>query len=88
MTIRAAVIGVGYLGKHHARIYAELPDAELVAVVDTNRTGAEEIACSTDARRRPITGPSSMRSMRSALSPRRHRTMRSPATASQRAKTF
>ena len=44
MTIRAAVIGVGYLGKHHARIYAELPDAELVAVVDTNRTGAEEIA--------------------------------------------
>lgn len=44
MTVRAAVIGVGYLGKHHARIYAELPDVELVAVVDANQTVAEEIA--------------------------------------------
>jgi predicted dehydrogenase len=44
MTIRTAVIGVGYLGKHHARIYAELPDAELVAVVDANQAIAEEIA--------------------------------------------
>lgn len=31
---RVAVIGVGHLGKHHARIYQELPDAELVATVD------------------------------------------------------
>lgn len=44
MTIRTAVIGVGYLGKHHARIYAELPDAELIAVVDADQAVAEEIA--------------------------------------------
>jgi len=44
MTLRIAVIGVGHLGKHHARILSALPGAELVAVVDTNRPRAEEIA--------------------------------------------
>jgi predicted dehydrogenase len=44
MTLRIAVIGVGHLGKHHARILSALPGAELVAVVDTNRRRAEEIA--------------------------------------------
>jgi predicted dehydrogenase len=34
--IRAAVVGVGYLGKFHAEKYAMLPTADLVAVVDTN----------------------------------------------------
>ena len=37
MTLRVAVIGVGHLGKHHARILSALPGVELVAVVDTNR---------------------------------------------------
>jgi predicted dehydrogenase len=46
MSLRVAVIGVGYLGKHHARILSELPDVELVGVVDTNRRRAEEIAAS------------------------------------------
>jgi predicted dehydrogenase len=32
--IRAAVIGVGYLGRFHAQKYAALPSCELVAVVD------------------------------------------------------
>jgi predicted dehydrogenase len=31
--IRAAVIGVGYLGRFHAQKYAQLPVCELVAVV-------------------------------------------------------
>jgi predicted dehydrogenase len=31
---KVAVVGVGALGEHHARIYAELPEAELVSVVD------------------------------------------------------
>src|SRR5688500_2575639 len=31
---KVAVIGVGHLGKHHARIYKEMPDVELVASVD------------------------------------------------------
>jgi len=44
MSLRVAVIGVGHLGRHHARILASLPNVELVAVVDTNRARAEEIA--------------------------------------------
>jgi predicted dehydrogenase len=47
MTLRVAVIGVGHLGRHHARILSSLPDVELVAVVDTNRARAEEIAASS-----------------------------------------
>jgi predicted dehydrogenase len=39
-----AVIGVGHLGKHHARILSTMPGVELVAVVDTNRARAGEIA--------------------------------------------
>jgi len=45
--LRVAVIGVGYLGKHHARILSSLPGVDLVAVVDTNRPRAEEIAASS-----------------------------------------
>lgn len=44
MSVRVAVVGVGHLGKHHARILSTLPGVELVAVVDTNRARAEEIA--------------------------------------------
>ena len=43
--LRVAVIGVGYLGQHHARVYAELEDVELVAVVDTDIRRASEVAC-------------------------------------------
>src|SRR5262245_49765947 len=42
--LRIAVIGVGHLGRHHARILAALPGVELAAVVDVNRARAEEIA--------------------------------------------
>jgi predicted dehydrogenase len=44
MSIRVAVIGVGHLGQHHARIYAAMADVELVGVIDTNRVRAEEMA--------------------------------------------
>jgi predicted dehydrogenase len=44
MSLRIAVIGVGHLGKHHARILSTLPGVELVAVVDTNIARVEEIA--------------------------------------------
>jgi predicted dehydrogenase len=44
MSLRVAVIGVGHLGRHHARILSAMPAAELVAVVDTNRARAEDIA--------------------------------------------
>ena len=42
--LRVAVIGVGHLGQHHARLFAEMPDVELVGVVDTKPGRAEEIA--------------------------------------------
>jgi predicted dehydrogenase len=47
MSLRIAVIGVGYLGRHHARILATLPGATLVGVVDKNRARAEEIAAAS-----------------------------------------
>jgi predicted dehydrogenase len=50
MTLRVAVIGVGHLGKHHARILASLPGVTLEAVVDTNRARAEEIAAAHHTR--------------------------------------
>src|SRR5262245_28326357 len=42
--LRVAVIGVGHLGKQHARILSTLPGARLVAVADINRVRADEIA--------------------------------------------
>ncbi|MEI7796571.1 MAG: Gfo/Idh/MocA family oxidoreductase, partial [Methylococcaceae bacterium] len=42
--LKCAVIGAGYLGKFHAEKYANLPDCELVAVVDTNADIAQTVA--------------------------------------------
>ncbi|MFH0983440.1 MAG: Gfo/Idh/MocA family oxidoreductase [Planctomycetota bacterium] len=42
--LRAAVVGVGHMGRHHARIYHELPETELVAVVDKDRARAAQYA--------------------------------------------
>jgi len=39
-----AVIGVGHLGQHHARILAGMPDVELVGVADANPEQARMIA--------------------------------------------
>ena len=50
MSLRLAVIGVGHLGRHHARILSTLPGAELVAVVDKNRARAEEMAAANGTR--------------------------------------
>lgn len=44
--LRAAVIGVGYLGHFHAQKYAALDDAELVGVVDANPERAQHVASS------------------------------------------
>lgn len=47
--LRVGVIGVGYLGRYHARIYAGMPGVDLVGVVDLDaQTGArvgEEHGC-------------------------------------------
>ena len=41
--IKAAVVGVGYLGKFHAEKYAASEKAKLIAVVDTDPDRAQEI---------------------------------------------
>lgn len=43
-TVKCGVAGVGSLGQHHARLYAALPQAELVGVYDVNPERAQEIA--------------------------------------------
>ena len=52
--IRIGVIGVGHLGKHHARILGEIAretgDVELTAVVDVLPDRAAEIAAPSGAR--------------------------------------
>lgn len=42
--LRAAVIGAGSMGRNHARVYAEMDDAELVAVADTDRESLAKLA--------------------------------------------
>jgi predicted dehydrogenase len=42
--VKAAVVGVGYLGKFHAEKLALMKQAELVAVVDNNPEQAEKVA--------------------------------------------
>ncbi|MEM7165238.1 MAG: Gfo/Idh/MocA family oxidoreductase [Planctomycetota bacterium] len=41
---RVAVVGVGHLGQHHARVYSELPQATLVGVVDVSEEQAKLVA--------------------------------------------
>ena len=43
-TPRVGVVGVGHIGKNHARLYAELPSAEFTAIYDTDRAVAEQRA--------------------------------------------
>jgi len=57
---RVAVVGVGHLGSIHARIWAEHPEVELVAVVDARperaRDLAAELACAALADARELPG--------------------------------
>ena len=48
--LRVAVIGTGFWGKNHARIYTELAETELVAVCDVNSERAKEIAAKFGAK--------------------------------------
>jgi predicted dehydrogenase len=42
--LRVGVVGVGHIGKNHARLYAELPGAQLAAIYDTDQTKAGRLA--------------------------------------------
>jgi len=48
--IRAAVIGVGYLGRFHAQKYAQAEQCELVGVVDARPEAREAVAAEVGAR--------------------------------------
>ncbi|MBI4479052.1 MAG: Gfo/Idh/MocA family oxidoreductase [Acidobacteria bacterium] len=48
--IKVAVVGVGKFGQHHARVYHELPGAELVGVYDTDAARAAEMAAAHHCR--------------------------------------
>ncbi|MBN1404335.1 MAG: Gfo/Idh/MocA family oxidoreductase [Opitutales bacterium] len=43
-TLRCGVVGVGFLGQHHARIYSDMVGAQLVGVCDASAERAAEIA--------------------------------------------
>jgi predicted dehydrogenase len=47
--LRVGVIGVGHLGRHHARILSSLPDATLVAAVDLEKERAQAAVAGTTA---------------------------------------
>jgi predicted dehydrogenase len=47
--IRAAVVGVGYLGRFHAQKYAQLADCALVGIVDNQPEAAARVAAEVQA---------------------------------------
>jgi predicted dehydrogenase len=49
-SLRTAVVGIGHLGRHHARLLAAMDGVSLVAVVDTVLARAEDAAATTGAR--------------------------------------
>lgn len=53
-TVPVGVIGVGTMGQHHARVYGELSDSELVGVHDLDSERAQEIATKYGTSVRPI----------------------------------
>jgi UDP-N-acetylglucosamine 3-dehydrogenase len=42
--LRVAVVGVGAMGRNHARVLSEIPRAELVGVADTDLENAQKVA--------------------------------------------
>ena len=48
--LAAGVIGVGSMGRHHARVYAELPNVRLVGVCDADSVKAQSVAGEFGAR--------------------------------------
>ena len=48
---KVAVVGVGHLGRHHARILATMDDVDLIGVADSRIEQAQAIAegCGTSA---------------------------------------
>jgi predicted dehydrogenase len=51
VSLRAAVIGLGHLGRHHARLLHQLPGVELVAMCDLEPAKFEQPECPRDVPR-------------------------------------
>jgi predicted dehydrogenase len=51
MKTRVGVVGTGYLGRLHARVLTEMPEAEVVGFVETNDEIANEVAAALKLRR-------------------------------------
>jgi len=48
--IKVGVVGVGHLGRHHARNLSSLKGVKLVGIFDTDKAKAQEIRrCAQDA---------------------------------------
>ena len=47
--LRTGVIGLGYFGGRHARVYADHPAADLIAVSDIDGARVAELASATGA---------------------------------------
>lgn len=43
-SLNVGVVGAGSMGRHHARVYSELPDANLVGIADEDHDRAETVA--------------------------------------------
>jgi predicted dehydrogenase len=56
--LRVGVVGVGHLGRHHARLLGAMAGVELVGVVDSSAARAEEIAAASNTR--PFTDPAAL----------------------------
>ena len=48
--LRIGVVGVGHLGRHHARVLAAMPEVELVGVVDGRPEQAQAVAAACQTR--------------------------------------
>jgi predicted dehydrogenase len=51
VTVRAGVVGTGYLGRLHARVLTEIPDTKVVGFVEPNDAIAAEVESSLKLRR-------------------------------------
>ncbi len=50
MPINAAVIGVGVMGRNHARVYSQFPNVRLAAIADVNSRIGKAVAEKFDCR--------------------------------------
>jgi predicted dehydrogenase len=53
MTTRVGVVGTGYLGRLHARVLTEIPEATMVGFVETNDSIAAEVGAQLNIKRYP-----------------------------------